>query len=58
VVERLLVPRCERALKPGLRRECSGPLLSLGGLARGFAQRSLKSDAEMRGHATLLLLTE
>ena len=57
-VGRSLVSRRERALEPGLRRECSGPLLGLGGLARGFAQRSLKSDAEMPGHAALLLLAE
>ena len=54
----MLVPFRERTLEPWLRRQRAlRALLRPEGLVRGFAQRGLERDAEMRGDAALLLLT-
>jgi hypothetical protein len=54
----LLVPFCERTLELWLRPQRRCPLLGPDSLVRGFAQRGLERNAEMRAHAALLLLTD
>jgi hypothetical protein len=54
----LLISRRERTLEPWLGGEGRRPLLRLGCLTRGFAQRGLERDAEVRSHSALLLLAD
>jgi hypothetical protein len=56
--ERLLISRRKRTLEPWLGGEGRRPLLRLRCLTRGFAQRGLERDAEVRGHSALLLLAD